>query len=67
MAFSVKSEHQQEILKYMKYFNLKKDEFIKERQRDVKEFLTDNLSESDNIFNKEDVIKIRKILCKKKK
>lgn len=57
MAFSVKSEHQQEILKYMKYFNLKKEEFIKERQRDVKEFLTDNLSESDNIFNKEDVIK----------
>ena len=55
MAFNIKAEHQHEILKYMKYFNLKKDEFLKERQRDIKEFLIDNLTESDNIFNKEDV------------
>ena len=55
MATNIKSEHQQEILRYMKYFNLKKEEFLKERQRDIKEFLTDTLTESDNIFNKEDV------------
>ena len=55
MAFSVKGEHQQEILKFMRYFNLKKEEFLKERQRDLKEFLTDALNEGDMIFNKEDV------------
>ena len=55
MAFSVKGEHQQEILKFMRYFNLKKEEFLKERQRDLKEFLTDAINEGDMIFNKEDV------------
>lgn len=55
MAFTVKAEHQNEILKYMKYFNLKKEEFLKERQRDLKDFLTDTLNEGDNIFNKDDV------------
>jgi hypothetical protein len=65
MAFSVKAEHQQEILKYMRYFNMKKEEFLKERQRDLKEFLGDALSEGDSIFNKEDVSRILEISTKK--
>lgn len=58
MAYSVKTEHQQEILRYLKYFNLKKEEFLKERHTDLKEFLTDNLTEADNIFNKDDVFSL---------
>lgn len=52
-AFNISSEHEGELVKFMKYFGSKKEEFFKDRKRDLNDFLSESLS--DEIYNKDDV------------
>jgi len=51
---SIKEEHKQEITKYLQFFCLKKNEFLKDFGSESKEFQKDNLL--DDIYNKDEVI-----------
>ena len=52
-AFNISSEHEGELVKFMKYFGSKKEEFFKDRKRDLNDFLSESLN--DEIYNKDDV------------
>lgn len=58
MSHNLTNEHEHELIKFMKFFNLKRDEFIKDRQKDLKDFLKDSLN--DDIYSKEDVKHFKK-------
>eukprot|EP01017_Pseudomicrothorax_dubius_P029259 TRINITY_DN353_c0_g2_i1.p1 TRINITY_DN353_c0_g2~~TRINITY_DN353_c0_g2_i1.p1 ORF type:complete len:247 (+),score=85.00 TRINITY_DN353_c0_g2_i1:162-902(+) len=50
---SVSTEHQEELIKFMNFFLIKKEEALKELKYSLDDFLSDNVH--DSIYNKEDV------------
>lgn len=59
-SFNLSPENEGELVKFMKYFSLKKEEFFKDRKRDLNDFLSDSMN--DEIYNKDDVKYVKIIL-----
>lgn len=59
MFSELNSDHQAELSKYLKFFHLKKEQFLKERDHELKDFKKDL---QDDLYNREDVKYIRNFM-----